>query len=299
MSTTPNWEHLRALLAVARTGTLSGAAASLGVKHSTIGRHLTALEDATQTKIVDRSPTGVTLTAAGERLVEAAEAVENQILLAQEEIGGRDLSAGGTVRIGAPDGVGTFFLARHLKPLLDTYPNLTVQLVAMPRLFNLTKREADLTIVLAIPTQGRLATRKLTDYTLGLYGSADYLAAAPSIRDPNDLRRHRFIDYIDDLIFTAELDYLDEAARGARAAFQSSNIIAQMNAARAGAGLAVLPHFLGAQFPELTLVLPDTVRLTRSWWLVVHESQRDIARVRIVMDYISGLFHNYRDHFNA
>ncbi|MCJ8143925.1 LysR family transcriptional regulator [Ancylobacter sp. A5.8] len=299
MSTTPNWEHLRALLAVARVGTLSGAAAALGVKHSTIGRHLTALEEAARTKIVERSPSGVTLTAAGERLMEAAEIVENQILLAQEEIGGRDLSAGGTVRIGAPDGVGAFFLARHLRPLLDSYPNLTVQLVAMPRLFNLTKHEADLAIVLAIPTQGRLATRKLTDYSLGLYGSADYLADAPAIRDANDLKRHRFIDYIDDLIFTAELDYLDEAARGARATFQSSSIIAQMNAARSGAGLAVLPHFLGAQFPDLTPVLPDTVRLTRSWWLVVHESQRDIARVRIVMDFISRLFHAHRGHFNA
>lgn len=299
MSATPNWEHLRALLAVARAGTLSGAAVALGVKHSTVGRHLTALEEAARTKIVERSPSGITLTAAGERLMEAAEIVENQILLAQEEIGGRDLSAGGTVRIGAPDGVGAFFLARQLKPLLDSYPNLTVQLVAMPRLFNLTKHEADLAIVLTMPTQGRLATRKLTDYTLGLYASPAYLASMPTIHEANDLKRHRFINYIDDLIFTAELDYLDEAVRGARATFQSSSIIAQMNAARAGVGLAVLPHFLGSQFPDLVSVLPAAVRLQRSWWLVVHESQRDIARVRIVMDFISGLFQAHRSHFNA
>src|ERR1700761_259108 len=92
MSGAPNWEHLRALLAVARTGTLSGAAVSLGVKHSTISRHIGALEDATQAKIVDRAPSGLKLTPAGERLVAAAEAAENQIHLAQEEIGGRDLS---------------------------------------------------------------------------------------------------------------------------------------------------------------------------------------------------------------
>lgn len=195
-------------------------------------------------------------------------------------------------------GVGAFFLARRLQPLLNSYPNLVVQLVAMPRLFNLTKHEADLAIVLALPTQGRLATRKLTDYTLGLYASADYLNTAPAISDANDLKGHRFIDYIDDLIFTAELDYLDEAARGVRATFQSSSIIAQMNAARAGAGLAVLPHFLGTQFDDLIPVLPAKVSLTRSWWLVVHESQRDIARVRIVMDFIVGLFHAHRDNFN-
>lgn len=297
MNASPNWEHLRALLGVARTGTLSAAAVSLGLKHSTISRHITALEEATKSRLVERTPSGLTLTPAGERLLEAAEAVENQIHLAQEDIGGRDLSAGGSVRIGAPDGVGAFFLAPRLPSLIESYPNLTIQLVAMPRLFNLTKREADLAIVLSVPTQGRLVTRKLTDYALGVYASAAYLNAAPPIRVAADLRRHRFIDYIDDLIFTTELDYLDEAARGARATFQSSNIIAQMNAARAGAGLVVLPRFLAAQFPDLTPVLKNSVKLTRSWWLVVHETQRDIARIRIVMDRLISEFYNAREIF--
>ncbi len=273
---------------------MSGAALSLGVKHSTISRHIGALEDATQAKIVDRAPSGLKLTPASERPVAAA---ENQIHLAQEEIGGRDLSAGGAVRIGAPDGVGAFFPAPRLGPLLETYPNLTVQLVAMPRLFNLTKRKADLAIVLAVPAHGRLIARKLSDYTLGVYASPCYLCAAPAIATVEDLRKHRFVDYIDDLIFTAELDYLDEVARGARTPLQSSNIIAQMNAARAGAGLVVLPHFLAAAFADLEPVLPTTARLLRSWWLIVHESQRDIARIRIVMDYIAALFQSDRSHF--
>lgn len=295
----PNWEHLRALLSVARSGTLSAAAISLGVKHSTIGRHITALEEATKAKLVNRTPSGLTLTAAGERLLEAAEAIENQIHLAQEDIGGDDLSAGGSVRIGAPDGVGAFFLAPRLSALTERYPNLTVQLVAVPRAFNLTKREADVAIVLAVPTQGRLVTRKLTDYKLGLYASPSYLTFAPAIRTTADLRGHRFINYIDDLIFTAELDYLDEAARGAKALFQSSNIIAQMNAARAGAGLVVLPHFLAAQFTDLTPVLRHAVQMQRTWWLIVHETQRDIARVRIVMDYLAEQFQQSKKYFSS
>ena len=81
--------------------------------------------------------------------------------------------------------------------------------------------------MLAIPTQGRLVTRKLTDYKLGLYASPSYLTFAPAIRTTADLRGHRFINYIDDLIFTAELDYLDEAARhyeSVLAATQQRNI---------------------------------------------------------------------------
>lgn len=294
MSKTPNWEHLRSLLAVARAGTLSAAAIGLGVKHSTISRHITSLEQATRTKIVHRTNSGLTLTPAGERLLEAAEAVENQIHLAQEDIGGHDLLAGGSVRIGAPDGVGAFFLAPRLPALLESHPNLTVQLVAMPRLFNLTRREADLAIVLSIPAHGPLAARKLADYTLGVYASPKYIKNAPAIRSAADLRGHTFIDYIDDLIVAKELDYLDEAARGANSNLQSSNIIAQMNAARAGGGLVILPHFLACQFSDLTPVLRKSVMLTRTWWLVVHESQRDVARVRVVMDFLVEQFGKYR-----
>ncbi|NTB94890.1 LysR family transcriptional regulator [Agrobacterium tumefaciens] len=290
MSSLPNWDYLRALLAVARAGTLSGAAVRLGVRHSTVSRHLTALEEASGSKIVNRTPTGLTLTAAGERLALAAEAVESQIHLAQEDIGDRDLSAIGQVRIGAPDAVGAFFLAPRLAELLYTYPELNLQLLAMPRLFNLTKREADMAIVLSIPTNGRLTIRKLADYGLGLYASLAYLERMPEIGHETDLKRHVFIDYIDDLIFTTELDYLEEVAKGAKATFQSSNIIAQMNAARAGAGLAILPHFLARQFPDLLPVLPSTINLTRSWWLVVQEAEKDIARIRIVMDFIVSKF---------
>lgn len=290
-----NWDHLRSVLAVARTGTLSAAAKMLDVQHSTIGRHLEELEAAVGTRIVERSPGGVTLTAAGERILQAAEAAENEILLAQEEVGGRDLLTGGTVRFGVPEGLGAFFIAPRLPRLLEMYPRLTLQLVAMPRLFNLTKREADIAIVLAQPTMGHVAARKVADYALGLYASPAYLSRSTPIRGRADLRQHRFINYIDDMIFTPELDYLEEAVGWSNATGQSSSIVAQMNIARGGGGLAVLPHFLARQFTDLRPVLPDEVRLIRSWWLVVHESQRSIARVRLVMDYIAGLFRDSRE----
>lgn len=294
MRRTVNWEHLRAVLAVSRTGTLSGAAKMLDVQHSTIGRHLEELEAAVGTRIVERGPSGVALTAAGERFLQAAEATENEVLLAQEQVGGRDFLTGGSVRFGVPEGLGAFFIAPKIPQLIEMYPRLTLQLVPMPRLFNLTKREADLAIVLAQPRLGKLASRKLADYELGLYASAGYLQQANPIRRREDLRKHRFINYIDELIVTPELDYLVEATGGAAAIFQSSSIVAQMNAARAGGGLVVLPHFLARQFPDLDPVLADQVQLTRSWWIAVHETQRNVARVRIVMDYIVEIFRSNR-----
>lgn len=104
----------------------------------------------------------------------------------------------------------------------------------------------------------------MATYGLGVFASAAYLAAKPAICSVDDLRRHRFISYIDDLIFTRELDYLGEVATGIDAAFQSSNLFAQMHAARAGLGVCILPYFLASGCPDLKLVLPNAVRLVRS-----------------------------------
>jgi molybdate transport repressor ModE-like protein len=286
MSAGFNWDHLRSLLAVARQGSLSAAARTLGVEHSTISRHIGTLEQHGGARLVERRSDGVRLTAAGERLLAAAEDIESRLYSAREEIGEGDLRISGAVRIGAPDGVGSFFLAPRLAGLGKAHPDLVIQLVAMPRVFNLSKREADLAIVLSVPEHGRVVTRKLADYGLGLYASASYLGESAPISTVGDLASHRFINYIDDLIYTPQLDYLDEVVRGARANFHSSNIIAQVNATIAGYGLCVLPHFLARRFAELEPVLPEVVRLKRTWWLLIHEDQKDLARVRLVVDFL-------------
>ncbi len=79
------------------------------------------------------------------------------------------------MRIGAPDGFGTLFLMRRSASLAERHPGLTIQLVPLPRAFSLSKREADIAITIDRPETGRLAVRKLTDYTLHLYGAKTYL----------------------------------------------------------------------------------------------------------------------------
>ena len=202
------------------------------------------------------------------------------------EVGGSRLSVAGTVRVGATDGFGTVFLARRLPALRDQHPNLVLQLVTLPRVFSLSKREADIAIGLSRPTEGRLHARKLTDYTLGLYASKRYLSKHPVITDQKSLHQHRFIGYIDDLIYTPELDYLTLISRELDAAFTSSNLIAQFQATLAGAGLCVLPNFMAARESRLQRVLPSSITLTRSFWLIVHSDMKDLARVRTVSEFI-------------
>ena len=281
-----DWDDLRFFLAVARSGRLTAAARRLSADHATVSRRVTALEESLKAKLFERRPQGYTLTAHGERLLTKAEAMETEALAIQSDIGGADMTLAGTVRIGAPDGFGTSFLAPRLPALAKAYPGLELQLIAMPRLLSLSKREADVAITLAPPKEGKVVARKLSDYRLGLYASRDYLEAMPKVETRDDLFEHRFVGYIDDLIFTPELDYLDEIAKGLRAQVQSSSVVAQMNAVAAGAGIGVIHHFMAEGDPRLVPVLAEEVSLTRSFWLLVHADLKDVARVRAIVDFL-------------
>jgi DNA-binding transcriptional LysR family regulator len=281
-----DWDDLRFFLAVARAGRLTVAAKRLGADHATVSRRITALEGALKTTLFDRRPQGYVLTAHGERLVTAAEAIETAAMAASSDIGGADLALSGTVRVGAPDGYGSLFLAPRLGALSERHPGLELQLVAMPRLLSLSKREADIAIALGPPKEGRVVARKLTDYRLGLYASPAYLAGHAPILARDDLFDHRLIGYIDDLIFMPELDYLDEVCRGLRPRLQLSSLVAQIEATASGGGLCVLPAFVARNRPDLVPVLADTVSLTRTFWLIVHAELRDVARVRATADFV-------------
>ena len=285
---TPDWDHLRDFLAVARTGRLTTAARVLAADHTTVSRRIVALEAALQARLFDRSPQGYALTAHGERLMLRAEAMESLMLAAQAEVGEADLSVSGVVRIGAPEGFGSYFLAPRLPRLAELHPDLEIQLVAIPGTLSLSKREADVAITLSPPREGRLISRKLTDYRLSLYGAPAYLDARPAINSRADMRDQRFIGYIEDLLYAPELDYMQAPDVDIHVAFKSSNLIAQLQACVAGAGLAVIPDFIAEGRPYLRRVLADQVGLTREFHLVVHADLRSVARVRAVMDFIAG-----------
>ena len=282
-----DWNDLKYFLTIARAGKLTTAARQLDVDHTTVSRRIGALEDNLRATLFERSPQGYKLTQAGERLMAYAESIETAAHQAASDVGEADLDLTGSIRIGAPDGFGSIFLAPRLWTLCRKHPGLDVDLVAMPRVFSLSKREADMAIVLTRPSAGRLKARKLTDYALGLFATADYLARRPPIAKPADLKQHRLIGYIEDLIFTPELDYLPLIEKDLKANFASTNLIAQLNATRAGAGICVLPHFITAGMSDLVPVLPADVRIVRTFWLITHADLAPMHRIRVTSDFIA------------
>ena len=191
-----DWDDLRFFLAVARAGRLTAAARQLEADHTTVSRRISALEPRSRPSCSSASPQGYTLTEQGERLLAKAETMETQALAVASEIGGADLALSGTVRIGAPDGIGTYFLAPELGALAERHPGLTLQLVALPRTFSLSKREADIAVTLEQPTEGRLVSRKLTDYRLRLYASQDYLDRHGPVAELSDLAGKTLVTYV-------------------------------------------------------------------------------------------------------
>lgn len=281
------WSALQSFLVVARCGRLTIAAQQLGIDHSTLSRRMTSLEKSLQVQLFDRRPSGYTLTPQGERLLESAQSMEATALGILDQVGGASRKIAGTVRVGTPDGFGTSFLAPRLFKLAQQHPDLNIQLVPLPRVFSLSKREADIAVSLTPPSQGRLHTRKLTDYELGLYAASSYLAKHPPICSIADLKQHRFIGYIEDLIYTPELDYLPLVSRDIHPFFSSSSLFIQYQAVLQGHGLCVLPCFMAHAAPELERILTQEIALQRSFYMVTHSDIRNIARVRVTGDFIA------------
>ncbi|RUM25974.1 LysR family transcriptional regulator [Rhizobium vallis] len=283
-----NWDDVRIFLAVARTGQILAASKRLGLNHATLSRRLTLLEEALKTRLLVRRPTGCELTAEGEVFLASAERMETEMLAVQANLGHTDAAIAGTVRVGAPDGFGVSFLAPRMGRLIERHPELKIQLVPVPRSFSLSQREADIAITLERPEQGRLVSSKLTDYTLGLYASRDYLASQGAPADIDALKAHRRIGYVEDLIFTASLNFSSAVMRSWNAGFEISTAIGQTEAVRTGAGIGILHDYIARQYPELQRILPE-VSIRRAYWTTYHETARDLLRVRSVADFLQEL----------
>ncbi|MDO9418303.1 LysR family transcriptional regulator [Pararhizobium sp.] len=283
-----NWDDVRMFLAVARTGQILAASKRLGVNHATLSRRVSALEEALKTRLLIRRTNGCELTAEGEIFLNAAERMETEMLAAQAQVGRIDTAIAGTVRVGAPDGFGVSFLSSRLGRLTARHPALKIQLVPVPRSFSLSQREADIAITLERPEQGRLISSKLTDYTLGLYASEAYIAANGAPGSIEDLKAHPRIGYVEDLIFTASLNFTGEIMRSWDASFEISSATGQTEAVRSSAGIGILHNYIARQYPELIRILPDST-IRRAYWTTYHESARDLVRVRTVVNFLQEL----------
>ncbi len=293
-----DWDHLRHFLELARTGTLVGAARRLGVDHTTVSRRLAALEKQLGAALFAREAGGHRLTEAGRQLLVSVEAMEAAVSGIEQWVPAGQQGPSGLVRIGATEGFGTQMLTGALARLALAHPGLSIDLLALPRMVHLSRREADIVISLERPTRGSVVVARLTDYRLHLYGSREYLARRPLVTRREDLARHDFVSYVDDLLFSKELQILEELHRPQRFAFRSTSITAQYEAVRGGLGLAVLPAFLADRDPLLQRVLGESARFTRTFWMSMPAEAKHQLRIKVVWDYLKEVVQNMQSQLN-
>jgi molybdate transport repressor ModE-like protein len=271
-----DWDNLRIFLAIARAGQILSAAKALHLNHATVARRLDALEESLGTKLFERRTTGTVLTPAGEKLLVRVERMESELL--QADAATTPNLINGVVRVGAPDGFGTFHLAPALARLANLHPSLTIQLVPLPRTFSLSRREADIIVTIERPKQGRAIVKKLMDYSLSIYAAKDYLERTGMIRTQTDLQDKLFITYVEDIAYSRALDYSAELAKLMPRHYECGSVIAQMEAVRAGEGIGILHDYAAAAYPELVRVMPD-MRFSRTYWLMSHPDTHETRRV--------------------
>lgn len=296
-----DWQDIQLFLEVARCQRLTEAARRLDLDHSTLSRRTRRFEEKLNTQLFERSTHGYRLTEAGQRLLAHAEEMSRHALEAVEGLSDQNRRLSGQIRLGVTEGFGTWVVAPLLAAFGDRHPGLTLDLLALPRVVNLSRHEADLAITVERPASPGLVVSRLCDYRLRLYASRDYLARRGRPERLAELGRHRLIGYVDDLIFSDQLSYLEPLLDPARVgqppqmAIRSTSVTTQYSAALQGAGLAVLPCFLAEPAPALAPVLDDEVEVVRQFWITARQEQRQLARVRLLWDYLREALELNRD----
>ena len=287
---TADWDDLRVFLTLARDGKLAAAARRLDVSHPTVARRVKALEKSIGARLFDRLPDRFVLTAAGEELLADAQAMEQAAESIHRRSAGLGDTAHGTVRLSAGEAM-TAFLADRLPQLRRNLQCVELELIASHQLANLSRREADLMIREQVPDLASIVTRRLGRAAYAVYGSPDL---AITDRSREALRRLTWIGFDEEHTYMPGQSWVLDLLGGARPALRVNNWLVMREAARAGAGLAVLPSYLADGDARLRRVGSLLREVAADQWLLVHRDLRALPRVRAVMDALVRLFQEER-----
>lgn len=283
-ATEADWDCHRAFLAVLAEGSLSAASRRLNLAQPTVRHRIEALERALGAPLFTRSPAGLEPTALARQLAEPARAMELAaeafLRTASGEAGGER----GTVRITASEVVGVEVLPPILAALHQAHPGLRLELGLSNRNEDLLRREADIAIRMVPPRQKALVARRVGAVRLGLHAHRRYLAAHGTPASAAALQGHALIGYEQSALNRRWMPLMGLELRSSDLAFRTDSDLGQLAAIRAGFGIGGCQCALAARDPELVPVLPDEISLDLDTWVVMHEDQRALRRVRLVFD---------------
>lgn len=278
-----DWDDLKTFLAIARHGTLSGAARALKVSQTTMGRRLSHLHSRAGATLLDRTPTGFQLTATGTAILGEVIRMEDAALTLERTISGDDQRLEGLVRVTSVDALAAHILTDGLKPLHDAHPGIVIELITDNRSLSLARREADIAVRLGRFDAHETIVRKIGDMAFAVYASPAYLEANGLPDWSAGAPGHRIVRVQDDLLDTPDGRWFSEITNQAEPALLANSREVQIRAVVAGLGLGHLPCYLAAQNADMIRLDTGAV-LVREIWMGVHRDTRHAPRILAVQE---------------
>jgi DNA-binding transcriptional LysR family regulator len=301
MNRTPDrwqWDDVRVFLAVARSGSLSAAARTLGIGHVTVGRRLAVLEQRLQATLLARTPDGLETTSAGDAILRQCVAMEAAAQDLERIAAGRDAQLAGVVRLTTTEALAQQVVVPAIVGLRRAHPDLQIDLSAGVRSLDIARREADMAVRFARPQAADLVCRKLGEVGFALYASRDYLSARGAPARGGGLAGQDLVGFRGAPAATSPF-FMGESLEGARFALRCDSPALQRLAAAQGLGIAELACFTGDAEPDLVRLWPQAEPLRRTCWLIVHQDMRRAARVKAVAAAVEDAFRGQRGTLQA
>lgn len=283
-----DWDGLQVFLAVARSGRVSAAAGRLGVEHTTVARRIAALERVLGVSLFYRTSRGYLLTPEGQNVVSTAEAMERAALVVEARAREKSGPQAGRVRVAMPPEYGSHWLAPKLGAFRALYPQIELHVVVGTRQRDLSRGEAEIAIQPPRPTQTGMLAVRLGRVAVALYASRSLIVGRRvRIRRPADIVDWQLLTYTPPFRVLQEASWFQPLLASASIALRSNSTHALLAAARAGAGIAVLPRFVAREHEDLVSVSDDVA--SHDLLLITHPEVRRDPKVRATADFLKQL----------
>jgi DNA-binding transcriptional LysR family regulator len=289
------WNDLTVILAICRTGTLSGAARALGQNHSTIFRKINAIEDKTGVRFFERLPDGYAMTDAGNSAMRYAERIESEVHALSREVLGQDLRLQGKIRITAPEGMTTQIMPTMLAEFCRQHPEVSVEITGGHGALDLARREADVAIRATKKPPDASLGRRVCDFRFAIYSSPKYLKRNKD--KPMHEQQWCMIPGIIEWLVPHVFKKKEQGER--QVVFASNTTLAVINATAAGMGFTLMPCYVGDTDKRLVRVGDPIEALTIELWILTHPDLRYTARVKALIAYLYDALKKEADLFEG
>lgn len=283
------WNELRLVLALCRSGSLSGAARYLGLNKSTVLRQINAVEGKMGVRFFERLSQGYMMTEAGEAVMRTAVRMEEEAIQLERELLGRDLRLQGDIRVTAPEGLAIRFLTPLISDFCKKHPEIFIDLNITNVPLALSRREADIAVRVTDKPPDTSLGRCISTFNFCAYAAPSYLKK----HQDSKLSDHRWISVSDEVLWKKK------QKNNAKLAFSCNSTFATLEAAKKGLGAVIQPCFLGDAEKSLRRLGPPVKEYSTELWVLTHPDLRHTARVRALMNSIYDTLKQKRKQFEG